>query len=434
VAGVSAPTFEVLAFRALPVTSAVAVLELEGRFSDRAPVRLGRPSLLVEAGRERFELLPTAGADAAAGPGGVPWRASFALSAAFLAGASFALEVGRDLLVDLPAPDLGTGDRDEGERLARLARDANDLRRRLDEAALRVSEAEAAAQTARLEAAAETERAAAARAAAEEEAARQVEAVRAQSDLLLEQARAEAEAALAAERERHEREVAAVREQANHSLATAEDEAAQAIAAVQARAEAERARHERELAAVREQADRALATALREQEANLAPGPSERAPEGRGDATPGGGEPRAAGPDVAAPTPGPSPGGIVAPADAAPQPAQRVRPTTAAGRLWRRDPFVDDPGTAATEVVETGNDETVRFLSGRRRPRHSIEDEREPATLPAGATRAGARSIGSTRVDGGARRREPQRIGALVALAVAIIAFVLVVVLRVGPF
>ena len=430
----SAPTFEVLAFRALPVTAAVVVLELEGRFNDRAPVRLGRPALLVEAGRERFELLPTAGADAAAGPGGVPWRASFAVSAAALAGASFALEVGRDLLVDLPAPDLGTGDRDEGERLARLARDANDLRRRLDEAALRVSEAEAAAETARLEAAAAAERAAAAKAAAEEEAARSVEAVRAQSDLLLAQAREEAEAALAAERERHEREVAAVREQANHSLATAEEEAEQAIAAVRSRAEAERARHERELAAVREQADRALATALREQEAKLAP--ADLASHGRGGSTPGGSEPGAEAPDVAGLTPEPSSSssGLVAPADAAPQPAERVRPSTAASRLWRRDPFVDDPATAATEVVDTGNDETVRFLSGRRRPRHSVEDEREPATLAAGATRAGARSIGSTRVDGGSRRREPQRIGALVALAVAVLAFVLVVVLRVGPF
>ena len=417
---VSALTFEVLAFRALPVTAAVAVLELEGRFSDRAPVRLGRPALLVEAGRDRFELLPTSGPEAAAGPGGVPWRASFALPAASLASASFALEVGRDLLVDLPAPDLGPGDRDEGERLARLAREANDLRRRLDEAAARLAEAEAAAEAARAEAAA-----------AAEEAARSVEAVRAQSDHLLAQAREEAEAALAAERERRDREVAAVREQANHSLATAEEEAEQAIAAVQARAEAERARHERELAAVREQADVALATALREQEERLlggAPGAAGTSPAAPSPAPTG----RGGSPD--APTPGPVPGRLVSPDDVAPQPADRARPTTAAGRLWRRDALVDDPATAATEILDTGNDETIRILSGRRRPRHSAEDEREPATIPADAIRAGARAIGSTRRDAPSRRLEPQRVGALIALAVAILAFVLVVVLRVGPF
>lgn len=429
----SAPTFEVLAFRALPVTASVAVLELEGRFTSRTASRLGRPSLLAEVGRDRFELVPVADADAAAGPGGVPWRASFALPTESLGRASFALEVGRDLLVDLPAPDLGTGDRDEGERLARLAREANDLRRRLDEAAARVTDAEAAAETARLEAAADVAKALAAGAAAEEEASRQVEAVRAQSDHLLEAARAEAQAALAAERERHEREVAAVREQANHSLATAEDEAEQAVDAVRSRAEAERARHERELAAVREQADQALATALREQQERLA---------------------SAAAPVAASPTPPEADPGSISDAatraqaegieggraeaatpDAAPQPAARARPSTAAGQLWRRDPPAEDPATAATEVVETGNEETVRFLSGRRRQRHRIEDEHEPETLAAGATRVGARSIGSSRTDAPHRRAlEPQRIGALIALAIAILAFVLVVVLRVGPF
>jgi hypothetical protein len=411
---VSAPTFEVLAFRALPVTSAVAVLELEGRFSGRTVARLGRPSLLVEVGRDRFELMPVAGADAAAGPGGVPWRASFALPAGALGRASFALEVGRDLLVDLPVPDVGPGDRDEGERLARLAREANGLRARLDDAVARVAAAEAALETARLEAAAEVEKARAASVGAAEEAERRVEAVRAQSDHLLEQARAEAEAALAAERERHEREVAAVREQANHSLATAEEEAEQAIAAVRERAEAERVRHERELAAVREQADRALATAVAEASAPVvrgstaAPGPAADA------ASPGQAEGSEDGRD-----------GHGTP-DAAPQPAARVRPSTAAAGLWR---------DAETEVVDTGNDETIRVLSSHRRPRHSVEDEHEPPTLAAGATRVGARSIGSSRgLDAASRRREPQRIGALVALAIAIAAFVLVVVLRVGPF
>ncbi len=400
----SAPTFEVLAFRALPVTSAVVVLELEGRFSDRAPSRLGRPALLVEAGRNRFELPPIAGADAAAGPGGVPWRASFALPSAALGRSAFALEVGRTLLVDLPAPDVGAGDRDEGERLARLAREGNELRRRLDDAAARALAAEEAAHTAQLEAAAEVEKAQAAAAAAAEEAERSVAAVRAQSDHLLDQTREEADAALAAERERHEREVAAVREQANHSLATAEEEAEQAIEAVRARAQDERQRHERELAAVREQADRALATALRDQEARL-----------RGDDRGAGAAADSA--DAAA--------------DAAPQPAERAQPSTGGAQLWRDRP----PADAPTHVIDTGNAETVRVLSSQRRPRHRAEDEPEPPTLAAAATRAGARAIGSSRPDAGSpRRREPQRIGALIALAVAIIAFLLVVVLRVGPF
>ncbi len=407
----SAPTFEVRTFRALPVTSAVAVLELEGRFSGRAPTRLGRPALLVEVGRDRFELQPVSGADAAAGPGGVPWRASFALPAVALGRASFALEVGRDLLVDLPAPDVGEGDRDEGDRLARLAREANALRARLDDAAVRVAEAEALAETARLEAAAEVEKARAASTGAADEAARNVEAVRAQSDHLLEQAREEAAAALAAERERHDREVAAVREQANHSLATAEQEAEQAIAAVRDRAQAERVRHERELAAVREQADRALATALSDQQSRLAAPPAP-ASEGAATGAEGGGA-----------------GGRGGAPDAAPQPAARARPSTAAG-LWRESPA----SSARTEVLDTGNDETVRVLSDRRRPRHSAEDEHEPATLAAGATRVGARAIGSTRADARSRSRDPQRIGALIALAIAITAFVLVVVLRVGPF
>ncbi len=111
----SAPTFEVLAFRAMPVTRGVAVLELEGRFTDRAPRHLGAPCLVVEHGGRRLSCPPVPGPGAAAGPGGVPWRASFAIPPALVDGAAFALEVGRDLLVELPGPDLGPPE-DEGAR------------------------------------------------------------------------------------------------------------------------------------------------------------------------------------------------------------------------------------------------------------------------------------------------------------------------------
>ncbi|HWV87392.1 MAG TPA: hypothetical protein VNZ62_18220 [Capillimicrobium sp.] len=393
----SAPTFEVLAFRAMPVTRGVAVLELEGRFTDRAPRHLGVPCLLVERGERRLRCPPVPGPDAAAGPGGVPWRASFAIPASLVDGAGFALEVGRDLLVELPEPDLGPPE-DQGERLARLAREANELRRRLDEAIARAAAAEAEAGAARAEvdrrlveagqeAAEALEKARAETEAVRAEAARQLEATREQSDHLLEQARAEGRLALAAERERREREVAAIREQSDRALATAREDHARAIAAL-------RERHERELAAVREQSDRALASTREELTA-----------------------------DDEAPT-------RVAPATA----AARAEPpaATPAATPPAPEPVAAEP----VAEIQTGPDEGVRLLSSRRRPRHRPEDEPEPETLAPGATRIGARAIASSRTGASARHRaiEPQRVAALIALVIAIAAFVIVVVLRVGPF
>lgn len=393
----SAPTFEVLTFRAMPVTRGVAVLELEGRFTDRGPRHLGIPCLLVERGERRLRCPPVPGPDAAAGPGGVPWRASFAIPAALVDRAGFALEVGRDLLVELPEPDLGPPE-DGGARLARLAREANDLRRRLDEAVARAAAAEAEASAARAEvdrrlveagqeAAEALERARAETEAVRAEMARQLEATREQSDHLLEQARAEARLALAAERERREREVAAIREQSDRALTTAREDHARALAAL-------RERHERELAAVREQSDRALATTREELAA-----------------------------DDEAPT--------------------RVAPTTAAARIEPRPappaapapPVAPAPPAAEPVEIQTGPDEGVRLLSSRRRPRHRPEDEPEPVTLAPGATRIGAHAIAASRTDAPARHRaiEPQRVAAIIALLIAIAAFVIVVVLRVGP-
>ncbi|MBX5442615.1 MAG: hypothetical protein IRZ32_13950, partial [Solirubrobacteraceae bacterium] len=113
---------------------------------------------------------------------------------------------------------------------------------------------------------------------------------------------------------------------------------------------------------------------------------------------------------------------------------------TAAGRAAvtaaAEDPTAVAPApapAAEAEEIVTGADEAIRVLSGRRRPRHRPEDEPEPTVLAPGATRIGARAIAASRPATPRRRGiEPQRIAALIALLVAIAAFVVVVVLRVG--
>ena len=124
-------SFEVLRFTAEPVSADVAVLELEGRFRAETRRRLGVPRLLAETADGAHEVAPAAADEAQAEPDGALWRASFAVALDLLDDGSFALAVGRELLVDLPAPDLAeaTGDRD-----VRLAREANALRRTADEA------------------------------------------------------------------------------------------------------------------------------------------------------------------------------------------------------------------------------------------------------------------------------------------------------------
>ena len=74
----------------------------------------------------RIEVAPAAADEAQAEPDGGPWRASYAVALELLDDGSFALAVGRELLVGLPAPDLGGGRR--GDREVRLAREANALR------------------------------------------------------------------------------------------------------------------------------------------------------------------------------------------------------------------------------------------------------------------------------------------------------------------
>lgn len=121
--------FEVVRFSAAAVSADVALLELEGRFRSQARRRLGAPRLLAERGDRRLEVAATAGGEATAEPEGAGWRAAFTLPLEALDDGRFALAVGRELLVDLPAPIAATG---PAESHVRLAREANALRARAD--------------------------------------------------------------------------------------------------------------------------------------------------------------------------------------------------------------------------------------------------------------------------------------------------------------
>jgi hypothetical protein len=237
--------FEVLEFTATPGSPDVAVLQLEGRFRAPGRRRLGAPRLLAENAEERVEVGAADGGDATAEPDGAHWRASFAVPLRVLAGATFALAVGRELL-DLPAPDRDEGANGASDLHVRLAREANALRALADEA----REAAAAAlgradtergQRERLEAEMRGERHA-----REELATRlsQFEAELTARDEALEQVRGEHAEALA------ERE-AAVRAEGDDRVAAVERETAELRRALKnARAEIELLRRERERAVV----------------------------------------------------------------------------------------------------------------------------------------------------------------------------------------
>jgi hypothetical protein len=124
-------SFEVLRFAAAPVSSEVVLLELEGRFRADMRRRLGVPRLVAERPAGSREVAPAAADEALAEPDGALWRASYAVALEALEDGDFSLGVGRELLVGLPAPDLGDG---ADDREVRLAREANALRRTADEA------------------------------------------------------------------------------------------------------------------------------------------------------------------------------------------------------------------------------------------------------------------------------------------------------------
>jgi hypothetical protein len=124
-------SFEVLRFAAAPVSAEVVLLEIEGRFRADARRRLGVPRLVAERADRSREVAPAAADEALAEPDGALWRASYAVALEALEDGDFSLAVGRELLVGLPAPDLGDG---ADDREVRLAREANALRRTADEA------------------------------------------------------------------------------------------------------------------------------------------------------------------------------------------------------------------------------------------------------------------------------------------------------------
>jgi hypothetical protein len=139
-------SFEVLRFTVEPVSAEVALLELEGRFRAETRRRLGVPRLMAESDDGSREVAPAAANEAQAEPDGGLWRASYAVALEILDDGSFALAVGRELLVGLPAPDLAET---TGEREVRLAREANALRRTSDEARAAAAAALASAGTER---------------------------------------------------------------------------------------------------------------------------------------------------------------------------------------------------------------------------------------------------------------------------------------------
>ena len=118
--------FELLRFEAAPVSATVAVVELDGEFTERAPARV---RLLIERGGRGVEV------PAITSGGESPWSATFAIALADASDESteFALAPGRGPLIALPSPSVGGGGPDE-DRLLRLAREANQLRHQLGEA------------------------------------------------------------------------------------------------------------------------------------------------------------------------------------------------------------------------------------------------------------------------------------------------------------
>lgn len=128
-------SFEVLRFRGAPASPDVALLELEGRLAADPPLELERARMVLEAGGSTLELDPVGPAAARATPDGTSWRATYVVPLSALEVESAALDVGRGLLLELPAPDLEEGDGSDAARHVRLAREANALRRRLDELA-----------------------------------------------------------------------------------------------------------------------------------------------------------------------------------------------------------------------------------------------------------------------------------------------------------
>jgi hypothetical protein len=421
-------SFEVLRFIAEPVSSEVALLELEGRFRAETRRRLGLPRLVVEDADGLREVAPAAATEAIAEPDGSPWRATYAVALDELGGSVFSLGVRRELLLGLPAPDptAGTGDRE-----VRLAREANALRRTADEARAAAAAAlESVGGERRVREAVEAELAEVRL--ARDDLTRRVAGVEEE----LAQARrehaeelvrrdAEREAALAGRDEEAARA-------ADDRAAELEAEVAEARRALRAaRAEAEGLR--RELERERDRADAAETAVRRGRVKEIAGEPvggdqDHTSALGNGD-----GERTALANGAEDDRTTPLDDGDDAPDEDRTAPVangdDRTAALTASDRptsRFRRDPtspLAGDPVDVATlerpEPVEGGPGETVRVLGGRR-PRRTGEGK--PADAAPGTAAIGARYIepGQT-----ARR---SAIAAWLTRAVAFLALTIVVV------
>lgn len=118
----------------------VAILELEGRFHAGARRSVGRPRLVIRSGDASAEAKAVEAQSAYAGPDPRPWHASFAVPRALAeAGdATFALAVGKSLVLDLPAPErerpTKPQDEVEGQTWGSMVVDLSEARRELEEA------------------------------------------------------------------------------------------------------------------------------------------------------------------------------------------------------------------------------------------------------------------------------------------------------------
>jgi hypothetical protein len=421
--------FEVLRFAGQPATAETALVELEGRFPAGPPRRA--PRLLIEPTRPGAEPVECSPAVAGAHGDGT-WRASFAVPLELLEAGSYALAA-EGVLLELPRPDVEAADGD-ADRLVRLAREANDLRRRLDVARAGRADAEARAERAEAELGVERGERAAAEQARDAEAGT-VAALRAELEAERERL-AGTEAGLRdelqADRERTDAEAAALREQ----LEAAQAEHAQAL-------EAERERAGAEAAALREQLEAAAAERERMLEAERIE--RERAVEiererGVRKVDEGVAAERARANQIShelraaraenealhraagtAPTrPGPPPPPEPEPQAEVAPPEERTETIPIAARHGAAAP------EAAPAETETQAGETVRLLSPRpQRRRHSAADEPEDTTPAPGAAAAGARHIEPV---AGSQELPIARILAVGALGLAVLIVLLLIV------
>jgi hypothetical protein len=408
-------SFEVLRFTVEPVSAEVALLELEGRFRAETRRRLGIPRLMAETDEGAHEVAPAAANEAQAEPDGGLWRASYAVALELLDDGSFALAVGRELLVGLPAPDFAEA---TSEREVRLAREANALRRTSDEA--RAAAAAALASVG-------TERQARDKTEAEMADARMARDDHARRAASLDEELTQLRRDHAAELVRRDEEQAA-------ALAGRDEEAARAAEERVAELEAEAAEARRQLRAARAEAEAMRRELERERERVEAAEAAVR----RGRVTELDGEPIEAEPGEAEPDERPTtvvaPDGDEALAAARAEADERAEGESGPGdRDDETEIFERPPGEEATEVATMGRadpvpgdpGETVRVI-GARRPRRTGEGT--PAAAAPGTAAIGARHIEPAQTP---RRSSAAawiaRALAFAALAVVILALLLVV-------